>query len=138
MKQQTYWHIQLHPPFSNIGEKEILQQTNLIGLGEGEENKRQIKQFSDEMKIGDIVLIKRGKLSIALVEVVGELEYNSTPNPALDWFECRRKIKILEILDEARHDFPQPSGTLSKAKNISTKTYQYINDWYNKIVQNTS
>ncbi|NOQ35417.1 MAG: AAA family ATPase, partial [Methylococcaceae bacterium] len=42
------------------------------------------------------------------------------------------------ILDEARHDFPQPSGTLSKAKNISTKTYQYINDWYNKIVQNTS
>lgn len=131
----TYWHMQLHPNDVKFErEVNILQQTNLIGLGDWENNRGQIKQFSQEMKVGDIVLVKRGRLALALVEVVGEVNYEKAPNAVLDWFSYRRKINILSIADDKADNFPQPRGTLSKAINTKTKTYQYINDWYNKIV----
>lgn len=132
----TYWHMQLHP--SNQGfnkEKEILERKQVIGLGQWEAKgaKSQINQFKNKMKIGDIVLIKNGATPIALVEVTGEAEYSDNVNKDLDWFRNRRKVKVLDILKEEKHDFPQPRGTLQKSINRYTPTYQYINNWYNKL-----
>ena len=129
--------MQLHPNNPSFGKEiDILKQRSLIGLGNVSEKRDQLSQFSNEMKIEDIVLIKRGQLALALVEVVGKFEETEYINLELDWFSYRRKIKILEILKEAKTDFPQPRGTLSKAIDPKTKTYQYINDWYNRIIKN--
>ncbi|MCK5718389.1 MAG: AAA family ATPase [Thiomargarita sp.] len=131
----TYWHIQLHPNDSNFkNEINILKETSLIGLGAWKKGQAQINLFNKDMEIGDIVLVKRGQLTIALVEVVGEALFEPEPNKVLDWFEHRRKIKILEILEIEKYDFPQPRGTLSKSISKKTSTYQYINDWYNKLM----
>jgi len=63
----TYWHMQLHPNDVKF-EKEVnvLQQTNLIGIENWTKGQGIIKQFSEEMKVGDIVLVKRGRLALAL------------------------------------------------------------------------
>jgi predicted ATP-binding protein involved in virulence len=128
----TYWHMQLHPddPIQK-NELNILEKTSLIGLGDWKTD--QVNDFIKVMDIGDIVLIRRGRLPLALVEVVGEPLYETQPNKELDWFVHRRKVKILEILDKEKFDFPQPRGTLKKSINKTTATYNYINNWYNNI-----
>jgi hypothetical protein len=131
----TYWHMQLHPDDKNFNrEREILEQTHVIGLGAWLEGTPQISQFEDEMEIGDIVLIRLGGKSIALVEVTGEFEKVESVNKDLDWFPNRRKIKVIDFMEEQRHDFPSPRGTLKKSVNRYTPTYQYINDWYNQAI----
>src|SRR3989339_1608325 len=73
--KMTYWHMQLHPDDKNWRrEKELLEKKSLIGLGEWEGGQSQINQFKNEMQIGDIVLIKRGALAIALTKVIGSFE----------------------------------------------------------------
>lgn len=130
--------MQLHPNNSSFGkEVNILRETSLIGLGDWEDLRGQVDKFINEMAIGDVVLIKRGKLAIALVEVVGEAAYLANPNGDLDWFENRRKIKILDIFENGRYDFPQPRGTLARAIGRETPTYKYINDWYNRVAKNS-
>jgi predicted ATPase len=114
-------------------EKKLLQEKALIGLGYT--NSNQEEQFKQEMSIGDIVLVRRGGHSIALVEVIsdykdiGENDFN-----ALDWFRFRRKVKILAFADENMSSFPQPRGTLQKSINKYTRTYQYIEGWHRKIL----
>jgi len=126
----TYWHMQLHPDDRNWGrEVELLKKTNLIGLGEWEEGQSQIYQFKNEMKIGDIVLIKRGATSIALTEVIGDFE--ESENTGLDWFKYRRKVKVLNYASEHKFEkFPQHRGTLQKSITESSITYKYIDNWY--------
>ncbi len=129
--------MQLHQNNPNFGkEADILRETSLIGLGDWEDQRGQVDKFINEMAIGDVVLIKRGKLAIALVEVVGDASYLDNPNGDLDWFENRRKIRILDIFENGRYDFPQPRGTLARAIGRETPTYQYINNWYNRIIKN--
>lgn len=122
-----YWYMQLHTDNQHL-DKEILEKTNFIGLNKAQATESQIKQFTNEMDIGDVVLIKRGLKPIALVEVIGNAESTD-----LDCFENRRKIKILEIIKTDKNDFPQTRTTLQKSVNRYTPTYQYINDLYNQI-----
>jgi len=136
----TYWHMQLHPYQNDWHkEKELLEKLALIGLGvvDNDYNNTQNKQFVEDMKIGDIVLIKHGKIVIALVEVIGESndtrENNYDNN--LDWFRYRRKVKVLEYAKDMP-SFPQPRGALQRSINKQTKSYQYIHNWYTKIIQN--
>ncbi|MEN8220601.1 MAG: AAA family ATPase [Pseudomonadota bacterium] len=130
----TYWHMQLHPNAPNFNrEIEILKQKRVIGLDEPE-SKKQIAQFKQTMRIGDIVLIKLGTQPIALVEVTGEHEYIKEVNQDLDWFPHRRNIKVIAFMDELKNDFPSPRGTLKKSINRYTPTYQYINQWYNSVI----
>ena len=70
----NFWHMQLHPDNKHFGkEKEILEKTSLIGLGETKKLALEIDSFKNVMKIGDIVLIKLGKQPIALVKVESEV-----------------------------------------------------------------
>lgn len=73
----NFWHMQLHP--SDITwrrEKNLLIERGVIGLGDWEEEKaNQQIAFEKQMKIGDIVAVKRGGNLIALTRVIGDYEY---------------------------------------------------------------
>jgi len=133
----TYWHMQLHPYQNDWNrEKELLESLSIIGLGVVDNNYNNIqnKQFQD-MKIGDIVLIKHGQTVISLVEVIGESEDNRENNyDNLDWFRYRRKVKVLEYA-KSMDSFPQPRGALQKSISKSSKSYKYIHNWYTEILQ---
>jgi len=134
----AYWHMQLHPYKNGWNkEKELLEKLSLIGLGvvDNDYNNTQNKQFKENMQVGDIVLIRHGQTVIALVEVVGEcIDNKENKYDELDWFRYRRKGKILEYAKDMP-SFPQPRGALQRSINKQTKSYQYIDNWYNKILQ---
>jgi len=132
----TYWHIQLHPTNEqdNYDTGKIVQETKLIGLGDWSKGEAQRKQFENEMKIGDIVLVRKGARAKALVEVTGEFEDTLSEPTGLAWFQFRRKVKILEMANENMPSFPQPRGTLQKSINKYTQTYNYIDGWYKKTL----
>jgi len=131
----TYWHMQLHPNYPEWGrEKELLEEKAYIGLGDWERGESQIEQFNKNMKIGDIVLIKRGETPIALVEVIAEVEDNlDDDNVSLDWFRYRRKVKVLDWATSKMDKFPQARGTLQRLISRTTSSYQYLEDWHKKI-----
>ena len=132
----TYWHMQMYLK-RPVGEEErLLKEFSIIGLGNLENNDTQIKQFIQTVEIGDIVLIRRGKKSIALVEVIGEIDdVEKNDFDKLDWFRYRRKIKVLDWANENMDNFPQLRGTLQRLINTKTKSYQYINNWYTQTLQ---
>lgn len=99
-----YWHIQLHPnDQSEIGRAEvvkILRDTGYIGVGsEWDNGDSQVRQFSEEVQLGDVVLV-RSNGPLALVQIIGQLEYDEQSRDRLDWFENRRKVKVLAWHDE--------------------------------------
>ena len=134
----NYWHMQLEPD-EKLGIdkiKEILNK-NLIGMGVWEEKKDgnpQQTSFQKRMNIGDIVLIKSGKTVIGLVRVTSNY-FETEPNREDVWFERRRGIEILEILDKTKYDFPQSMGTLNIASDAESDTYIYIDNWYKRVKQ---
>jgi hypothetical protein len=133
----NYWHMTLESTDNQLGHekiKKILQQ-NLIGMGIWDEKySTQQIDFQKKMDIGDIVLIKSKEASIALVKVVSDY-FEDDKNSDLIWFTRKRKIEILEILNEVKYDFPEPLGTLKVASNKNTDSYQYIDNWY-KLINN--
>ncbi|MCT7646711.1 McrB family protein [Aliarcobacter butzleri] len=132
----NYWHMQLEPGNDKLGVdklKEILNK-NLIGMGIWDEKNGNPQQtsFQKKMNIGDIVLIKKGKIVIGLVRVTSN--YFETEHNREDvWFERRRGVEILEILEEPIDDFPDPQKTLKRASSHDTPSYQYIDTWYKQI-----
>jgi len=132
----NYWHMQLHPNNLNWGrEKELLKELSLIGIGdEWDGGNNQINNFIKDMGIGDIVLIRKGSLPIALVQVDGDVIDNYENDfTKLDWFRYRRKIKVLDFADSEKKKFPQSRGTLERLKNKNTKSYKFIQKWHQKI-----
>ncbi len=101
----------------------------MIGLGDWDST--QVTQFEKEMRIGDVVLIKRGAEPIALVEVTSDSENDENAiDWDLDWFSYRRQVKVLAFADGKKPKFPLPRGTLKKSVNSGTDTYKYIQKWY--------
>lgn len=135
----NFWHMQLHPNdpvFFNIERvKKLLREKSVIGFGEWEKGESLIPQFKDKMKIGDIVAIKKGETPIALVKVIGEYFLCDDVDNELDWFEHRRKVKVLDFY-QGDYDFfiDQPRGTLSICKDLNTATSKTIIEWYEKAM----
>lgn len=127
----TYWHMQLHPDNQQWNkEVELLKEKGLIGLGKSGSQIAYIN-FQNDMSLGDIVVIKRGAMPLALVEVVGSCEDAQTNDEErLDWFRYRRKVKLLSTDTDGFLPFPQPRKTLQKAINKYSLTYKYIDNWY--------
>jgi 5-methylcytosine-specific restriction enzyme B len=135
-KSINYWHMQLEPGDDKLGHekvKEILL-NNIIGMGTWDEKSSQQNDFQKRMKIGDVILIKTGKTVIGLVKVTSDYFENDNDD---FWFNRRRGVEILEILEEPRKDFPQPLGTLNIALGKNTDTYKYIETWYHSIKKQT-
>jgi hypothetical protein len=138
----NFWHIQLHPgpanrhlfPPSKI--QQILIETAYIGLGEWNEGQEQIRQFKDVLQKGDIVAVRDGQTPIALVEITGNYEYEEEPNEQLDWFEHRRKIRILDwYKNEYNFIIPRAMGTFSICSNPEAETTKNIKNWYEKFTK---
>lgn len=130
----NFWHMQMHPNNKYWGkEKEVIEQTGYIGMGDWEDDERQQADFEETMSIGDIVAIKKGGTLISLVRIEGVHEYIDKPNKNFDWFERRRKVKVLDWYDE-NYEFKVSSrGTLTKcdmSNNSNAETNKSIKKWY--------
>lgn len=98
---RKFWYIILKPfkrkELTNEKVIKILTETQFIGM-DGDCGKAQKYYFTNQLKVSDIVLVmNRGPL--ALVEVLGASYKEPSPNSKLDWFEIRRKVKILQFYD---------------------------------------
>jgi 5-methylcytosine-specific restriction protein B len=137
----NYWHIQLHPDDNDtISPKvvtKIINEKQVIGIGEWDNGQALVDQFENEMAIGDIVVIKNGATPIALVKVIGDYYKESVVNEEFDWFPHRRKIEILDFYkDEYKFYIPQARGTLSICRDLNNQTSQTIIKWFNMYSTN--
>lgn len=137
----NFWHMQLHPDNSSLGqEKDILKKTKLIGIGiweDPEEDRIQERRFAEQMKVGDIVAIKRGSTIIALTKVVGKCVYEEGVSRDLDWFQRRREVEILDWYNDAYNYYIAPTAALTRcdmAFNGSVRTNDSIKKWYEKVM----
>ena len=134
----NYWHMQLHPNEQDWGrEVDLLKNRGLIGLGDYKELNNQEKLFMDDMEKGDIVLIKNGDTRIALVQVDSDYFHESKTDD-LAWFNKRRKVKILDILEKPKNDFPASRQALQKLKTKTKPSYKIIDNWYKAIMKEQS
>lgn len=101
----NFWHMQLHPgaesgnSYSRADIKDILETHNVIGMGkEWDNNGGQPDLFRNQMKVGDIILIRKNG-PLALVEVTSDWYENKDSSI---WFEMARKVKTLSFDGEER------------------------------------
>jgi len=106
----NYWHLQLQPDDKLSVEtiKEVLKTKKAIGLGEYWEDKNgnpvsDPGYFKNDMKIGDIVMVRETITPIALVRVVGDYYVEENSNYEFDWFPLRRNIDIISFYDQNIH-----------------------------------
>ncbi|REG92157.1 AAA family ATPase [Algoriphagus antarcticus] len=132
---KNFWHIQLHPnnqsEFPPEKVKKILEDTNCIGMDEWADGWVYLNQFRTILKIGDIVLV-RSKGPLALVEVIGEAEQTPNPDLKFDWFENRRKIKVLQFFDSQVQEKigRKVNGIFPTVTFASANTSEFIQKWY--------
>ena len=137
---KNYWHIQLKPgrnaeKWSAEKTREIVEQTALIGVGGGV-NEQQLRQFKSEVEIGDIVAVRHGGTSVALVLVTGEYKDMGTDDfSKKDWFQHRRKVEVLEYNDDSNaHSITAVMGTLMRCADEHAPPAITIKGWYNNIM----
>ena len=133
----NFWHMQLHP--SDITwrrEKNLLIERGVIGLGDWEEEKaNQQIAFEKQMKIGDIVAVKRGGNLIALTRVIGDYEYINDDED-FEWCKRRRKIEILDWYDKSYTFYVAANKTLTRCADENTPTTISIKKWYKQVIEN--
>ncbi|MGI4886474.1 MAG: AAA family ATPase [Janthinobacterium lividum] len=137
----NYWHIQMHPAnqkeFDRERVSQILIETHYIGVGEWDDGASKIRRFREDVSIGDVMLV-RSKGPLALVEVIGHLEYEENPNEELDWFQNRRQVKILgwdtPEIREQLGDTVDGIYNPNSFDRIKTKSY-YIENWHKMIMR---
>lgn len=129
----NYWHIQLHPddPLDHATLKSILTTKQIIGLGK---SNRDSESFRNVMKIDDVVVVRDGSTPIALVKVTGDAYIEQNTDDALDWFDLRREIEIIDFYEvDYNFTIPQSRGTLSICKNLNVPTSKIIMQWYKNV-----
>lgn len=145
----NYWHIQLHQGGNEIDIdtlKSILTKKNVIGMGKSWNDKtgkpvNDPKSFKDDMKIGDVVMVRNGSTPVALVKVTGNAYVEPNIDKDFDWFKLRRRIEILgfyeayeekllkKILKDYDKSHIQAPGTLTYC-NGSNATNDFIVEWH--------
>ncbi len=144
----NYWHIQLHPDERLDVDtlKSILTIKQVIGMGESWNDKTgkpvsDPKFFKDDMKIGDVVMVRDGSTPVALVKVTGNAYIEPNTDDEFDWFRLRRQIEILGFYEEDEKrllsqtlkgydkSHIQAPGTLTYC-NGKNATNDFIVEWY--------
>lgn len=133
----NFWHMQMHsgsrPDFKVSTILDILKTKKVIGFSESKDDSLVLKQFTQEMSLGDVVVIKKGKKPIALVLVSGKPYESAQVDADFDWFQHRRTIEILDTYQpEYKFSIPQTRGTLSKCVDLNSPTSKVIVDWYKR------
>lgn len=133
----NFWHMQLHPSDITWGrEKNLLIERGVIGLGDWKEEKaNQQVDFEKQMKIGDIVAVKRGGNLIALTRVIGDYEYIKDDED-FEWCKRRRKIEILDWYDKSYGFYVAANKTLTRCVDENTATTISIKKWYKQVIDN--
>jgi hypothetical protein len=127
--------MQLHPDNRHWEkERELLENHSVIGFGAHSGTQIQRKQFKMDVNIGDIILINRFGIPIALVEVTGNYSLNHKINDLL-WFEIKRKVKVLEFSQNTTKKLLPILNTYFRKSSVKSNIYQYIHNWYNTIIQ---
>lgn len=136
-----YWHIQMNQPWGR-GKKKIdstlMLKENIPIIGTGEWDDYQCRNFKNEgakgLKEQDIVLVREGSNPIALCKVTGNYFSDKTLENKYhhNWY---RTVEILSWYAEGKA-FPQPQSTLQRLHNSNTDSWKFINNYYNKTMQN--
>jgi len=132
----TYWHMQMHPDDKSFADEHvysILEHKKIIGLGDWDDGRDVIAKFQNEMKVNDVVAIKNGAKSIALVQVIGGAYHVDNDDSEIGWIEHRRPIRLLDWELEEK-TLPQPRGTLEKCVSENARTTQVISEWHDRVV----
>ncbi len=102
----NFWHIQLHPDDRLSTETliSILETKKVIGLGEAwpDKNGNPVQDpnwFKNDMRIGDIVMVRDTTTPVAIVKVTGNAFVEKNADQNFDWFTLRREIEILDFFD---------------------------------------
>ena len=127
----NYWHIQMALP---QGRGEIRIDSSLLlkedapVISTGEWDNFQCRDFKNKIQIGDIVCVRDGKKPIALCKVIGD---NFT-DANLSSKYLNINFRLVEVLEfyTGEDSFPQAQGTLRRAIDKNTSTWQFINNWY--------
>ena len=93
----NFWHMQMHPGDENFPLQKIneILEKNFIGMANEWKNDRdQPRFFKDNLRNGDIVMIRHQSSPRYLVKVVGDVE-NNPYNREEIWCDIIRKIEIL-------------------------------------------
>lgn len=132
----TYWHLQMAQPSGRGGghiDSSLLLKEGKPVIGTGEWVNAQCDNFKHNIAIGDIVCVKEGGRPIALCRVTSE-NFNDEDLESKYISQNYRYVDVLEFY-EGNDSFPQPQGTLSRAVNEDTATWQFINNWYNSFMK---
>ena len=138
------WHMQIHPndnswPMEKI--KDLVEIKSVIGMGNTWDNDRNAPQrFKDDVKIGDVIIIRHQGSPRYLVEVTSECKENSG-NDLIDvWFEIYRNIRILSNEGPLYKDIYYKEYNKSWSSGIyapltfeNANNWSFANYWYNQI-----
>lgn len=156
---KNYWHIQLQQDdkFDADTIRSILTTKQVIGMGISWDDKNgnpvsDPERFKNEMKIGDVVMVRDGSEPIALVKVIDDAYEERSVDKNFDWFPLRRKIEVLgffdreekQLLDVILKNYGknhiQAPGTLTYCEG-NNATNDFIVGWnkmvdYKKLMEN--
>jgi 5-methylcytosine-specific restriction enzyme B len=140
--KDKYWHIQMHLPEGKggmvIDSTQMLKETNpVIGTGEWDNKQcRDFKGLGDGIKTGDIVMVRVGNKPLALCEVLSD-NFNDPELTKKYINENFRNVKVLAWNTSKETSSLFSQGTLKPLyKSSNTQSWNYINDWYKKVMKN--
>lgn len=138
------WHMQIHPndnswPMEKI--KELVETKSVIGMGDTWENDRHAPQrFKEEVKIGDVFIIRHGGSPRYLVEIISECKENNGNDIIDAWFEIYRNIRVLSKEGPLykdnyykKYNEPWSSGIYAPITFENANNWSFANYWYNQI-----
>ena len=139
--RDKYWHIQMHLPEGKggtvIDSKQMLLEPNpIIGTGEWDDKQcRDFKGLNDGMKVGDIVMVRVGNRPLALCEITSEyFEDKQLSKKYIN--RIFRYVTILSWNNSNEYSSLFSQGTLKPLyKWSNTRSWNYINDWYKKVIE---
>lgn len=140
--KDKYWHIQMHLPEGKggtvIDSSLMLKELQpVIGTGEWDDKQcRDFKGQDDGIRIGDIIMVRVGNKPLALCQVTSDFfEDSQLTQKYIN--KLFRNVKVLSwnTTNQVSSLFSQ--GTLKPLyKSSNTASWNYINDWYKKILSN--
>ncbi len=132
----NYWHIQMNKPYGRKDDNVIdpllmlKNQPPVIGLGEWDDT--QCFDFKKRCKIGEIVLVRKGKTPIALCEVKGECFQNAKlTNKFLH--SNFREVEVLGLWDSNEIcSLSQGTFKILYEEN-SSQSWYFVDNWYKRL-----
>jgi len=131
MEEIKFWQFQMFQPDGRnsftIDSKELLKEQPPV-IGTAEWDHFQCRNFKNELKIGDIVMVHEGSVPIAICRIKGE----NFKSDELTQKYSQTNFRHVEILDwhKGSHGVDIKSqGTLSKLIDTNTKTFVFVHKW---------